>query len=423
MAQNADVLITYRENPHTDGFESGERAARLLQKVWQSGERPQTSMVRAPLLWTPGGTATASGPMHELERIARAAEEHPDIWAVNVHGGFCFADTPHSGVSFSVISVGSETAAQEVLDELSECAWTHRAAGADPEPDLGEVLPHIAELLKAHRPAHRRPVVVAEPSDNIGGGAPGDGTHFLRALLETDFAGLAGRAPVSANGANGVHGNSGVVNGQNGVNGTAQSSSTLQPPLTYQPPLIGAVLCDPAAVQQALRLAPREKARLALGGHSGPLAGALLELEVECIARGDGYFQLEDPHSHFAAGGDCAVHMGDSVLLSALPQRGTRNPAHILVTTQRTCPFDLGQWHCMGARPEAFDIIIAKAAVGHRQVYEPIAFALLSVGTPGPCASDLRSLPFRHVVRPTFPLDDFESAEWASTPQSETVSA
>jgi microcystin degradation protein MlrC len=342
---------------------------------------------------------------------------------VNVHGGFCFADTPHSGVSFSVISVGSETTAQQVLGKLSECAWSHRVEGADPEPDLEEVLPHIAELLQAHRREHKRPIVVAEPSDNIGGGAPGDGTHLLRALLETDFAVLGQRVPVSANGANGVHGNSGVVNGQNGVNGTAQSSSTLQPPLTYQPPLIGAVLCDPAAVQQALRLAPREKARLSLGGHSGSLAGAPLELEVECIARGDGYFRLEDPHSHFAAGGDCEVHMGESVILRALPQQGTLNPAHILVTTRRTCPFDLGQWHCMGARPEAFDIIVAKAAVGHRQVYEPIAFALLSVGTPGPCASDLRSLPFRHVLRPTFPLDDFDHAPSANTRYTETIKA
>jgi hypothetical protein len=57
---------------------------------------------------------------------------------------------------------------------------------------------------------------------------------------------------------------------------------------------------------------------------------------------------LEDPHSHFAAGGDCEVHMGESVMLRALPQQGTLNPAHILVTTRRTCPFDLGQWHCMG---------------------------------------------------------------------------
>jgi microcystin degradation protein MlrC len=132
---------------------------------------------------------------------------------------------------------------------------------------------------------------------------------------------------------------------------------------------------------------------------------------------------LEDPHSHYAAGGDCEVHMGESVMLRAVPQQGTRNAAHILVTTRRSCPFDLGQWHCMGARPEAFDIIVAKAAVGHRQVYEPIAFALLSVGTPGPCASDLRSLPFRHVTRPTFPLDHFAPAEWARTRQTERVSA
>jgi microcystin degradation protein MlrC len=58
-------------------------------------------------------------------------------------------------------------------------------------------------------------------------------------------------------------------------------------------------------------------------------------------------------------------------------------------------------------QPEELQVIIIKAAVAHRQAYDPIAAASFNVATPGPCGSDLCLLPFRHVRRPIYPLDDF----------------
>jgi len=46
-----------------------------------------------------------------------------------------------------------------------------------------------------------------------------------------------------------------------------------------------------------------------------------------------------------------------------------------------------------------------KAAVAHRRAYDPIAARMLWVDTPGPCTSNLRSLPYRRIHRPIFPLD------------------
>ena len=78
----------------------------------------------------------------------------------------------------------------------------------------------------------------------------------------------------------------------------------------------------------------------------------------------------------------------------------------ILLTSHKTPPFDLGQLRSQGIVPEELAIIGVKAAVAHRQAYDPIARASFAVATPGACASDLRTLPFRNVRRPVFPLDD-----------------
>ncbi len=381
MAQSADVLLTYRENPHTDGFESGCRAAFLLQKMLTEGARPRTFMARAPLIWTPSGTGTNTEPMASLEKLAREFEtQNPDFWAVNVHGGFCFSDTPDTGVTFSVVSTGEEAIALDALNRLIARAWHLRALGARPEPALEKVLPQVAAHLHS-RPVKKRPIVIAEPSDNIGGGAPGDGTHLLRALLETDFAVLPTQ------------------------NGRARADV-----------LIGATLWDAKAVEMLADLAVGQKIVLKIGGHSGPLAGAPLKTEVELVAHSDGFFRIEDPHSHLAAGGQCDVDMGPSALIRIRSDDSAiKNSALVLLTSKATCPFDLGQWKCVGVEPRGFDIIAVKAAVAHRQAYDPIALANFAVSTPGPCASDLIQLPFVHLPRPSYPLDADEETEIGSS--------
>ena len=74
--------------------------------------------------------------------------------------------------------------------------------------------------------------------------------------------------------------------------------------------------------------------------------------------------------------------------------------------SSETPPFDLGQWRSHGIEPTALSIIVVKAAVAHRRVYDPIAARMLWVDTPGPCTSNVRSLPYRKIVRPIFPLDE-----------------
>jgi microcystin degradation protein MlrC len=155
---------------------------------------------------------------------------------------------------------------------------------------------------------------------------------------------------------------------------------------------------DPDAVRRLAPLTLGTVTSLFLGGKGSALDAGPLKLTIELVSRREGKFQLEDRQSHLAsmAGdsfdmGPCAVMRHEGVL--------------ILLTSRRTPPFDLGQWRSQGIHPERLSVIGVKAAIAHRRVYDPIAARMFWVDTSGPCSSNLKALPYRHVRRPVYPLD------------------
>ncbi|HRE83680.1 MAG TPA: M81 family metallopeptidase, partial [Opitutaceae bacterium] len=62
----ANGILAYRENPHTDAFETSVRAARMLQRSLDHGVVPAMYSKIAPIVWAPPGTGTASDPMRTL---------------------------------------------------------------------------------------------------------------------------------------------------------------------------------------------------------------------------------------------------------------------------------------------------------------------------------------------------------------------
>jgi microcystin degradation protein MlrC len=346
MADLADGWVAYRENPHSDARAMAVLAAERLRETLASGTRPRQWFRSPGILWPPTGTGTADAPMRDLEALARELEAgHPSFLAVNVVAGFAFADTPDTGVSFTVCSTGPEAEAREALDRLERLAWELRHVGAAADLPVEEALRQAAGADPG-----AGPVVIAEPSDNIGGGAPGDGTGLLRALVRH-------RVP-------------------------------------------GAAVClnDPEAVQALAGRAPGDRVRLALGGKGSRLDDGPLPLDVTFVSRGDGRFRLEDRQSHLASLTGDTFDMGPCAVVR-------HEGITILLTSRKTPPFDLGQWRSQGLAPESFRFIGVKAAVAHRRAYAPIASLLLAADTPGPCRSDVRALPYRAIRRPVFPLD------------------
>lgn len=343
MARHADVLVTYRENPHTDARAAAVRAVHALERVLADGRRPTTLLRPIPVVLAPTLTATADDPMATLERRARALEaDFPDVLAANVHAGFAFADTPDTGVSLSVAAFAPDDALVAAVDALAADARRLCRAASPAETALEDALDRLP-------PHPERPSLLVEPSDNIGGGAPGDATWILHALA------------------------------RRGIEGAV-------------------ALCDPAAVAALADVPIGSTAQVPLGGWSGPLAGAPFTLPVTLVSRSDGRFALEDPQSHLASMTGTHVAMGPCVTVR-------HHGIAILVTSLPCPPFDLGQLRSQGIVPEAQSVIAVKAAVAHRRAYDPIAGLSITVTTPGPCTSDLTLLPYRHLRRPIHPLD------------------
>jgi microcystin degradation protein MlrC len=345
MADLANCLVAYRENPHADARRAAQIAAGLLQRTLTTGRVPRMFWHHPPVMWPPTGTGTATEPMLSLERLSRELEAaSPEFWAVNVSAGFSFADTPDTGVSFAIATVGGESEARAALERLGALALEKKVAGNVTDPSVGEV---FAQL----QPFPPGLTVLVEPSDNIGGGAPGDGTGLLRALVERRI--------------------------QN------------------------AAICinDPAAVQRLTSPDIGAKVALPIGGRGSRIDAGPLTLEVESLRRGDGKFELEDKQSHLASMCGDRFDMGPCAVVR-------HGGLTILLTSRKTAPFDLGQWRSQGIEPKSLSVIAVKAAVAHRRAYDPIAARMLWVDTPGPCTGNLRSLPYRKIRRPIFPLDE-----------------
>lgn len=363
MADCADCLVAYRENPHTDARESAVRAARLLKYCFDEETIPKMLWANVPIVWPPTGVGTADEPMRLLEQLAREIEsENDDVWAVNVNAGYSFADTPDTGVSFSIVTAAPETAppweagqqweatdgfegrARQQLAQLCHLAVDRKKQGNVTDRSIDEVM----DELDRDAPGL---TAIVEPSDNIGGGAPGDGTGILRAFVTRGFQ----------NAAVAIH--------------------------------------DPQAVQALSELSPGEKMTLPIGGKGSRLDAGPLEMEVEFLSRSDGRFELENKKSHLASMSGSSFNMGPTAVVR-------HEGVTILLNSRRTAPFDLGQWRSQGIDPEKLSFIGIKAAVAHRAAYDPIAARSYWVDTPGPCTSHLKSLPYQRIRRPVFPLDE-----------------
>ncbi|MCB1276498.1 M81 family metallopeptidase [Prosthecobacter sp.] len=327
MAELADCLVAYRENPHTDAREAGLIAARLLNRCLTTGDRPRMQLKQPGIIWPPTGTGTASDPMLSLEEMAREFEHDDDsLWSMSIVAGFSFADTPDTGVSFVACTTGD---AKAQLESLAQRARELASLGQITDPSADEVLAGL-------KPPPHGLTVLVEPSDNIGGGAPGDCTGLLRALIRH-----------------------GIVNA-------------------------AICLCDPQAVCE-IEAGSRH---ISLGGKGSRLDAGPVELDVELVALNDGRFELEDKNSHLASMCGDVFDMGRCAVVK-------HAGITILITSVKTPPFDLGQWHSQGVAVEELSIVAVKAAVAHRRAYDKIAARMLWVDTPGPCSSNLKALPYK----------------------------
>jgi microcystin degradation protein MlrC len=169
MADNANALIAYRTYPHIDQYERAWQGAKLLERAMRGEIRPRTVIARRPMLYGLDHGRTQRGPMAELIARGEALEQGSNALVVSICAGFSRANIHDVGPSVTVTVDGDTPRSQAIAEEFMDYAWTTR------DFTTVKLLP-VAEAVARARQGKPgdKPLVVADYTDNPGGGGYGD---------------------------------------------------------------------------------------------------------------------------------------------------------------------------------------------------------------------------------------------------------
>jgi microcystin degradation protein MlrC len=344
MTDNADALIAYRTYPHVDHVERAEQAAGLMKRALAGAIRPVSAVARrATLDGIDHGRTHAdpkdAGPMDRVLARAAGLESEPGILAVSVHAGFGWADIRDAGPSVAVCADGDRARARAVAEALMEDVWQTRGQETVERHDL-------ATCIAEARRGGDRPLVLADFTDNPGGGGYGDATALLAAMIA---AGLDNAAFHAIN--------------------------------------------DPEAVRLGQQAGKGATVTLALGGKIDHAFGAPIRVSGTVANLTDGTFVCDGP-----------MHKG--VALSHGPTMVLKTGGiEVIVTSNRMQTTDLQAFLSQGIDPRARSTLAVKSSQHFRAAFQPIARKVMLADGGALCSPDYRRFAYRRLRRPIWPLD------------------
>jgi microcystin degradation protein MlrC len=182
----ADAIVAYQTNPHRDHARIGRKAGRIVIGAVLGELRPTMAWRTLPMILGGGRTIDFLAPMRAVFRRMRRAERHGEALAASTFMVHPWNDDPQLGWSTVVVTDGDLAVAERLADELAELCWQRRH---DPPPAFSTASAAIASARKARIRRKLGCVTIADASDVVTAGAPGDSTHLLRALL-TEATGM-----------------------------------------------------------------------------------------------------------------------------------------------------------------------------------------------------------------------------------------
>ena len=349
MADNASALIAFRTYPHVDQYERAWQGAELLERAMNGEVKPRTVIARRPMIYGLDRGRHQKGPMAELIGRGEALEKSGEALVVSICAGFSRANIRDVGPSVTVTVDTSRgdtrPLGQAVAEEYMDYAWETR------DYESFKLLP-VAEAVaraKAGKPGDK-PLVVADYTDNPGGGGYGDATAFLKGLVEAGVERVAFHA-----------------------------------------------ICDPEAVMAGMRAGVGMRTTIALGGKTDPaMGGGPLSLTGEVTHLTNGKFIAYGP-----MGGGLERDYGPSMVFRV-------GSIDIIAITNNGQAVDLAQFTSLGIDPTRYTTVCVKSMQHFRAAFEPIAREVILVDTGALCSEHYTSELFDKVRRPVWPLDPIE---------------
>jgi microcystin degradation protein MlrC len=182
MIESATALLTVHEYPHIDGYERGYEAVDLAAKTVRGEVRPVMHSTVLPMMIAP--ITSFHGPAREVNELCWEWEAKPGVIDVAFIHGYPHSDVPIVSTSVMATADGDPELARLATETVARRIWEMR------DQFLSQ-LPQPEEAIRQALAVEGGPVVIAEVSDNPGGGSPGDGTHLLRAMLDAKLTDAA----------------------------------------------------------------------------------------------------------------------------------------------------------------------------------------------------------------------------------------
>jgi microcystin degradation protein MlrC len=351
MCALADIIVSFKTYPHVDMREVARQAAEVLHRAMAGEIRPKTIRVHVPMLEEPNGCRTDLGPMIEWVEQARAYERQPGVFAVSINGGFAQADIEEVGPTVLVTAEGDMARHRDFARGIAGAMWDQRKDVLNRFLSVAEAI----AIAKAH-PTDAGPLVIAEYSDNPGGGAYGDTTELLKAMLDADI----GQA-------------------------------------CYGP------MVDPEAAAWLHRQTPGAMVEVALGGKTDPaFGGPPVAVKGRLVGLFDGRYRGDGPMV-----GGLDLSFGPTAVI------GTAAGIHVLVVSHASQMLDLQQFRAFGIEPARARVVALKSQQHFRAAFGPIAGKIIVCDGTGLSTTQVERFPYRRVPRPIYPLDPgttFEAA-------------
>ena len=347
MAETANALVGFKTYPHIDQYERAWQAADILERAMNGEIEPKVYLARRNMLTAFDMGRTQSGPMKELVDEGIQIEESGALLNVSVYAGFPHADIKDVGPSVAIAydaKAGQAPTAKEVAERMMEYGWKTRDWKA-----LTFLTPaQAAKKAKAEEDGARMPLVIADYTDNPGGGGYGDTTALLKAMIDADLQNAAFHA-----------------------------------------------ICDPEAIAAMVKIGVGNNGTVTLGGKwDAAKGGGPLTVTGKVRTIQDGEVVAWGP-----MGGGVKRDYG----LSAVFRVGGID---ILLITNNGQAVDTAQYTALGVDPTRKATIAVKSMHHFRAAFQPIAREVIVVDSGSLCSENFNAMPFKNVRRPVWPLDE-----------------
>jgi microcystin degradation protein MlrC len=329
----ADITILYKEFPHTDVSERAEEVLTLVLRTLRGEVTPVTSVYDCRQI---ASYPTTQPLMRAFVDKVKAMEGKDGILSISIAHCFPYADVEELTGRILVITDNDKAKADAVATALGEEFVGMRGKTAPPY----ETVEGGIATARGHNAG---PVVVADPADNAGGGAPTDNTTILRHLIETKA-----------------------------------ESAALAP------------IWDPIAVRLCFDAGLGATFPLRFGGKIAPSSGQPIDAMVTVTGLAQDAWQSFGPTK--VPLGDCAaIKVGD---------------VEVVLISNRTQALGLEIFRNLGIEPTERKIIVVKSTNHFMGAFGPIAAKVIYIDSDGPLSRDYRKLPYTKVARPIWPLDE-----------------